>query len=194
MSTVDRPATRGTRFAPGDVVSPRALTTIRGDRVVVPDPHEVTHLQFRRFAGCPICNVHLREIARRHDEIVAAGVREVVLFHSPVEAMRPYQGDLPFAVVADPDRVLYTEFGIESAPRAVLHPRAWTAPLRAASWAVVFRGVRSGGAVGPQGESVLGLPADLLIGPDGTVVAVRYGRHAADHWSVDDLLGLARSG
>jgi hypothetical protein len=28
----------------------------------------------RRFAGCPICNLHLREIARRHDELVAAGI------------------------------------------------------------------------------------------------------------------------
>jgi hypothetical protein len=41
----------------------------------------------------------------------------------------------------------------------------------------------------PQhGESILGLPADLLIDPAGRVVALRFGRHADDQWSVDDLL------
>ncbi|WP_259464520.1 hypothetical protein [Streptomyces sp. TLI_171] len=24
------------------------------------------HLQFRRFAGCPVCNLHLRSFAVRH--------------------------------------------------------------------------------------------------------------------------------
>jgi hypothetical protein len=39
----------------------------------------------------------------------------------------------------------------------------------------------------------LGLPADFLIDPDGSVVAVHYGRHADDQWSVDQLLDIHRS-
>ncbi|MEE3918755.1 hypothetical protein V2I01_10735 [Micromonospora sp. BRA006-A] len=54
-----------------------------GTGVDLPDPDRLIHLQFRRFAGCPVCNLHLRSIVRRHAEIEAAGVREVVLFHSP---------------------------------------------------------------------------------------------------------------
>jgi hypothetical protein len=38
----------------------------------------------------------------------------------------------------------------------------------------------------------LGLPADFLIAPDGTVLARHYGNHAYDQWSVDQLLALAR--
>ena len=34
----------------------------------------------------------------------------------------------------------------------------------------------------------LGLPADVLIGPEGRVVAVLHGAHADDQWSVDQLL------
>jgi hypothetical protein len=30
-----------------------------------------------------------------------------------------------------------------------------------------------------------------LIAPDGRVVACKYGAHADDQWSVDDLLALA---
>jgi hypothetical protein len=37
----------------------------------------------------------------------------------------------------------------------------------------------------------LGLPADLLITGDGRVAAVKYGVHAYDQWSVDELLDAA---
>lgn len=38
----------------------------------------------------------------------------------------------------------------------------------------------------------LGLPADFLIDPDGTVAATHYGHHADDQWSVDELLDIHR--
>jgi hypothetical protein len=102
------------RFGPGDTIAPRELTTIRSEQIRVPAREGLTHLQFRRFAGCPICNLHLRSVVGRHDEIVAAGISEVVVFHSSVEDMLPHQGELPFAAIADPDRELYTLFGDRS--------------------------------------------------------------------------------
>lgn len=172
------------RIEVGDRIRPRQLATIHADPVPVPDPARLVHLQFRRYAGCPICNLHLRAVANRHDEIVAAGVREVVVFHSSVAQMRPYQGDLPFDAVADPDRKLYREFGVEPSPRSVLDPRAIWTGLRAGAR-------RLGGGLPPLGKKLFGLPADFLIAPDGRVLALRYGAHAADQWSVDELLGLA---
>jgi peroxiredoxin len=181
-----------TKFQPGDVVSPRDLTTITGDRVALPAPGGLTHLQFRRFAGCPICNVHLRSVARRYDEIRAAGITEIAVFHSPAAKLLPHQGTLPFAVVADPARKLYAEFGVEVSLKSVLHPRAFGAPLNPETWSVVLAGFRNGASPFPGGETALGLPADLLIEPDGRVRAALYGRHASDHWPVDRLLELAR--
>jgi hypothetical protein len=35
------------------------------------------------------------------------------------------------------------------------------------------------------------LPADFLIGSDGRVLAAKFGRHADDQWSVDELLDMA---
>ena len=176
----------------GDAVAPRLLTTIRSAAVPIPDPRLLVHLQFRRYAGCPICNVHLHSMARRHDGIRAAGIREVAVFHSPAEDMLPHQGDLPFAVVADPQRLLYAEFGVEASRRAVTHPHAWTTGLNPRVYPVVLRGLRNGGSPGPRhGETVLGLPADFLIDPAGRLVAVHYGRHANDQWSVDELIQLA---
>jgi peroxiredoxin len=182
------------RLAAGDTITPRELTTIHSEPILVPTPGVLTHLQFRRYAGCPICNLHLRSVARRHHEILAAGVHEIVVFHSAAGDMLPYQGELPFAAVADPDRDLYTEFGVESSTRSVLHPKAWTAPLHPQTWSVVVGAIRAGAPLfSTGGQSILGLPADFLIGPDGQVLAAKYGRHANDQWSVDELLQLART-
>ena len=64
-----------TKLNAGDMLSSRELVTIHGQPVQVPDADRLVHLQFRRYAGCPICNVHLRSIARRHDDLASAGIR-----------------------------------------------------------------------------------------------------------------------
>ena len=69
-----------------DPIRPRELTTIQVERITIPVPEFRTHLQFRRFAGCPGRNLHLRSIAKQHDEIRGAGLREVVVFYSSAQA------------------------------------------------------------------------------------------------------------
>ena len=149
-------------------------------------------MQFRRFAGCPVCNLHLHSFAKRHEEIEAASIREVVIFHSTPELLLPHAGNLPFAVIADPDKRLYAEFGVESALRALLDPRAWVPVLRAVSRSalMILRKHQAVPSLNPQGGR-FGLPADFLIAQDGRVLASKYGAHAYDQWSVDELLALA---
>ncbi len=176
-----------THVAVGDRLKHRELETIERMPCQVPDADRLVHLQFRRYSGCPICNLHMQSISQRHKEILAAGIREVVVFHSRAETMLEIQGTLPFALVADPEKRLYAEFGVESSLKAVLNPRAPLAGFRARSV------VRSPLAAMGIGEKHLGLPADMLIAPDGAVLAVKYGKYAGDQWSVDELLDLARS-
>ncbi|CAN5675787.1 peroxiredoxin-like family protein [soil metagenome] len=180
------------RLDAGDVLQTRELVDIHGDLLRIPDPRWLVHLQFRRYAGCPVCNLHLRSITRRHEEIVAAGVREVVVFHSGREKMLEFEGGLPFAAIADPEKKLYAEFGVEemspvAALRAALSPRLWRAAWRALAQAPSLSGASG------RGEEHLGLPAEFLIGPDGRILAARYGRYVDDHWSVDELLDLTTS-
>ena len=176
----------GRLIEPGQVLAEHKLATVTGDRVLIPDAERLVHLQFRRFAGCPICNLHLRSIIERHDEIATAGIREVAVFHSSEAELRAHHQSVPFALVADPDKHLYREFGVESAPRALLHPGAWLPVLRGVlrkgrPWRLDLHG-------GP-----LGLPAEFLIDPDGRVRACKYGTHAYDQWTVDELLALAKA-
>ena len=183
-----------TKLSRGAVVSTRELETIEGKSVSVPATAGRTHVQFRRFAGCPICNLHLRSFAQRHQEVADAGITEVVFFHSPVKELRGYQSSLPFAVVADPRRERYGEFGVEARLRALTHPRAWRAAARGYADFIAHRKDPAHAGVGSgDGSTHFGLPADFLLDPDGTVVAVHYGRHADDQWSVDELLNIHRS-
>jgi peroxiredoxin len=177
------------RSAP-TTVADLELVSVTGEKVRIPDRDSLVHLQFRRFAGCPICNLHLQSIVRRHDEITAAGVREVVFFHSPADELRPHTADLPFATIPDGEKRYYRQFGVESSPRAVLDPRAWRTVVRGVT--STLRGQFRTPSVRPTGGR-LGLPADFLIAPTGAVVAAKYGVHADDQWSVDELLAHARA-
>jgi len=182
-----------TRQRVGSVFEPRKLVTMFGDSVSVPDSAQRVHLQLRRFAGCPVCDRHLHELALRNAEIEAAGVREVVVFHSTAEELQKYEADLPFSVVPDPKKRLYFELGVESGLRALLDPRAWPtivyAVLHSAGRLVAGRGALP--SLKPEGGR-WGLPVEFLIERDGLVLAAHYGEHAGDHWSVDELLRLAR--
>jgi peroxiredoxin len=139
----------------------------------------------RRYAGCPICSLHLRSFTRRKDELEQAGVREVVVFHSSAEELRKVHTDLPFDVVPDPARSLYRALGVTTSPLALLDPRG----LFAAARATVAR-ASSNPAAGVRDGS-FGLPADFLVTPGGIVRALKYGAHADDQWSIDEVLSLA---
>jgi peroxiredoxin len=117
----------------GDLIRNRELVTIHGTRIPLPDPERLVHLQFRRYAGCPVCNMHLRSFAKRDSEIVAAGIKEVVVFHSSTEKMIEFQGQLPFAAIADPQKKLYAEVGADRkmSPLAAMSPRSWATALNA---------------------------------------------------------------
>jgi peroxiredoxin len=146
-------STAARRLAPGDTVTSRQLVSISGESVSVPDPGQLVHLELRRFAGCPICNLHLRSVVLRKDELAAAGIKEVVVFHSTDQELRKYQTELPFAVIADPEKKLYAEFGVETSPRAVLNPRAWPA---------IVRGLGHSVGDSAQGESSAGCARERL--------------------------------
>jgi peroxiredoxin len=168
----------------GTTIPATSLTSIHGKPVPLPDSStRYVHLQFRRFAGCPVCNFHLHNISKRLVDIETAGIREVVVFHSSREEMLQYQARLPFDCLADPSKALYRQFGVGVSLFALLHP--------AVLWGG-FRGLLTTGKFYKKAENgIFGLPADFLIARSGKVLAAQYGKHAYDNWDADALLNLA---
>ena len=188
-------ATSGTddKARVGDAFPTLELAAASGQLVTVPDPAgDYVHLQLRRFAGCPICNLHLRSIVIRHDEIRSRGIREVVVFHSTAAELAKHEAELPFPLIADPERVLYRRLGVEHRPSSLLSSRALGAAIAGQAAALRNHSTKRGalGPVKPTGGR-LGLPEDSLIAPDGRITALKYGRHAYDQWTVDELLAHA---
>lgn len=178
-------------IAAGSVIPARQVTAVSGEPVKIPDPAKVVHLQFARFAGCPICNLHLRSFAQRSGEIARAGIQEIVVFHSSDKAIRKYESDLPFTLIGDPGKQMYRQFSVKSTPRSLIHPGMWPKWPRFL-WndlRMLFGKQHIFAPLAPAG-GLTGLPADFLIAPDGRVIAAKYGRYAGDQWSVDDLLAL----
>ena len=183
------PRPTATRIVAGTTLDPLTLETMRGTSVSIPDSGAIVHLQFRRYAGCPACNLHLQAFARRKDELAEAGVHEVVLFHSTNEELLEYEALLPFDVVGDPEKELYTRFGVETmrSKRAFLSPAIFR--LTTHLVAGLMTRARRMPPAAPTG-GVDGLPADLLIASDGRVLAVKYGDTPYDQWTVDEVLEL----
>lgn len=170
------------KFKSGDMLPAAAMEAVTGKIINVPDPKRLVHLQFRRFVDCPICNTHIAEFRRRAQEIEAAGIKEVIVFHSSPKSIRSHQKDVPFLMVGDPNKAFYKDFGVESS-LGFISLKALGAAMR--GMAHGHFGLRLSG--GP-----FGLPADFLIAPSGRINAVKYGTDAYDQWSVDDLLTLAK--
>jgi hypothetical protein len=173
------------RRQPGERLPPLRFCSVQGPPVELPGA-DLVHLQFRRFAGCPVCNLHLQTFARAQQRLSDGGVLTVAFFHSTLEQMKPYQGQLPFPCVPDPNRRWYDFFGVEQSLFAVAHPRVVGAALKGLLTAP------SNPFVG--GTDQTGLPADILVDRSNVIMAAHYGSHANDQWSVDEVLAAAGRG
>jgi peroxiredoxin len=169
------------KFRIGETLRTKVMEGVTGELICIPDPNRLVHLQFRRFVDCPICNTHISEFRRRAGEIDAAGIKEVIVFHSSAKSIRSYQKEMPFLMVGDPNKVLYKEFGVEKSLRFL--------SLKALGAAI--RGVAHGHFALRLSSGPIGLPADFLITPSGKIAALRYGTDAYDQWSVNELLAVA---
>jgi peroxiredoxin len=170
------------KFKAGDFVPPTTLESVTGEPIKLPDPNRVVHLQLRRFVDCPICNTHIAALRGRARDIDAAGIKEVIVFHSSATSVRSYQKDLPFLLVGDPKKALYKQFSVQSSIRF----------LSLKSLGAAVRGVAHGHFGLRLAGGPMGLPGDFLIAPSGQLIAVKYGTHAYDQWSVDELIRLAK--
>jgi peroxiredoxin len=171
-----------TKIRVGEAWPIAQMAAVGRGNVRVPAATGWTHVQFRRFAGCPICALHLRSFVRSKAQLDQRGILEVVVFASSESALAEYAGEFPFALVADPGRELYRRVGVERSVWALAHPKSWLAGIR---------GLVTGGAGMPERVAdAQGTPADFLIDAGGVVRACKYGRHADDQWSVEEVLGM----
>lgn len=145
-------------------------------------------LQFYRFASCPICNLHIREYMKRYAELQALGINVIAFFHSPQTSLEKYMEgvDMPFEIVADPDKALYRQYKVETSWKGFFTSQA------------IIEGAKAGKAgfsLNPlnQEGGLFGLPANFLIDENKVIRQAHYGKDVADTPPVDTVLEWARS-
>jgi len=173
---------RDGKLKTGEKFPAMSLTTTMGKELSIPvRGANFTHVQFRRFSGCPICNTHIASLKAAASQLQKMGISEVLFFHSTASEVRSFHNDLPFATIADPEKRFYRLVGAEKSFFATLQPTAL--------WAAFVSSIKGRIAVRMTGGP-FGLPAEFLVASDGRIQAAKYGLHAYDQWSVEELLKL----
>lgn len=166
----------------GEIIEHQTLKSTRGESVEIPDPNRLTHLQFRRFVGCPVCNLRVHEFFARNSDLVDHGIQEVVVFQSSNQAVSERLMDAPFPLIADESKVLYKAFGVETSVSAMLNPKMLPASVK---------GIWHYGVKLPENyDAAFNLPAEFLIDSLGNVLAAKYGTNYDDQWDVDELIQI----
>ena len=155
---------------------PVSLAALRGRRVL---------LSFYRYAACPLCNMRVNAIIRRHAAWSAQGLEVLAVFQSSAAEIGQYVGrqDAPFPIIPDPGMQHYRRFGVET---------SWAGFLKAGlRLDVVARAIGHGYLPTRFSGPLNRVPADFLIDEDGRLVRCYYGADAGDHLPMDEVEAFA---
>ena len=158
----------------GDTITP---ATYAGTRVWI---------LLSRFAACPFCSLRMRRVVERYDAVSAAGVQVLGIFPSGERRVRQFATKLevPFRLVADPEQVIFAQFGSET---------SWAGELRSAINIPKVLTALIKMKMNPLAidDSVHRMPSEYLVGPTGIVEQVHYGEELDDGLAVDSVLQWA---
>lgn len=143
-------------------------------------------LSFYRYASCPLCNLRVNALIGRYAELEAQGLKLIAIFQSSADSIRGYVGkqDSPFPILADPDKQLYSRYGVEGSASGLLKAAGRMGDLLSAA--------KLGFTPGRIDGELSMVPADFLIGPDQVIAQAYYGRDIGDHMPMSQVDEYAR--
>jgi peroxiredoxin Q/BCP len=172
------------KVAPGDRAVPFSTVDVDGHAVSLQQfRRRPLLLMFFRYASCPMCNLRLHDFAKEYPRLHASGLSAVAFFHSSAPAIRRNAGrrGYPFPLVSDPNQDIYRAFGVETSWFGLLKSMALPSFYR--DW---IRSIRHG-FWGGADMRMAKMPADFLVGPDGRLLLVHYGKDIGDHLSLGHI-------
>ena len=168
-----QPGQPATNFSTEDIAGNAITLNAYADRRLM--------LSFYRYAACPLCNLRVHDLIQHYASFSERNLNLIAVFQSPRESIRRYIGkqNIPFPVIADPERMLYRVYGVESSWPGFIKGSLRISTLTSALMKGFFPGKMEGI------KSMV--PADFLIGPDLTVQVAYYGSDIADHLPIEKI-------
>ncbi|VAX00161.1 hypothetical protein MNBD_GAMMA22-1162 [hydrothermal vent metagenome] len=166
----------------GDKAPDFEMTDFKNEKQVLLGHGKPILLTFFRHAGCPMCNLRMRELILVNDKMANYNLKILTIFESPTKSIKRDVGrqNPPFSIIPDPERKLYKLFGVTI---------SWVGFVKifAVRPKHVFEAIFKNGFIPKFGEATPMMPADFLIDNDGIIRVAYYGRDIGDHLSFDDL-------
>lgn len=132
-------------------------------------------LAFYRYAGCPLCNLHLYESSLWLDSMPRSDLKMIAVFESAGEKFEDvgaWDCSVPLTLISDPEKKHYETFGVDARLLAAFTPVVVPRLIRA---------LRQGFRQGPIGGELGQVPGHFLIDETGVIEQAYYGRHIDDH-------------
>jgi peroxiredoxin len=167
---------------PGQSAKNFTIEDIAGKTVSLTDYRDKhLMLSFYRYASCPLCNLRVQHLIKQYPSYSQKGLQMIAVFQSPQASIRKYVGkqDIPFPVIADPERILYQEYGVESSWIGFIKGSLRLSALTSAATKGYLPGKMEGQ------KSII--PADFLICPDLTIQVAYYGKDIGDHLPIQKI-------
>jgi peroxiredoxin len=167
---------------PGQSAKNFTIEDIAGTTVSLTDYRDKhLMLSFYRYASCPLCNLRVQHLIQQYPSYSQKGLQMIAVFQSPQASIRKYVGkqDIPFPVIADPERILYQEYGVESSWIGFIKGSLRLSALTSAATKGYLPGKMEGQ------KSII--PADFLICPDLTIQVAYYGKDIGDHLPIQKI-------
>lgn len=158
------------------------LKAYRGRKVMV---------AFFRHAGCPFCNLRVHNLLKVHEELKAQGLDMIFFFESKRDIMLRsmfHKEISPIPLIADPNKVIYDTYGLESSGRKVMvgHITSFV------STAIQAKLQRLPMHLMEDSESIKTMPAEFLLDENGIIRELHYSQKLTDRLKMDLLFAFAQ--
>lgn len=175
----------------GDAIKPFVVEDVKGNTIALKRMLRKNKvlLVFLRHAWCPVCNYRTHELIANYSRLKEEGYEVVVIYESKKSSLLPYVEDhnLPYTVIADPERKLYTAFKVEFSQEKMMKSRENSTMLKHYKEGMRLFGSKKY----PKGEgeekSTI-IPADFIVGKDRKIEMAYYGAYIGDHYPIKDVL------
>ena len=167
------------RLEPGDPAPAFPASDYLG-RMLPPPGRNGRLIAFFRYADCPICNLRIRDLRKRHNALSRAGLETLAVFQSPAAHLAESLGgeEWPFPLIADEPLEHYRAWGVETSWAGLLSP--W-------SIATAFKAMAAGHLPSRIDGPVHRMPADFVVDDKGVIALAHYGHDAGDHLPLEHV-------